>query len=61
MTKSRVFGIFIHVRRGKEVVKLKEFGIALLATVLGNIASHFIIEAVERRSAHRRDSPKHMR
>jgi hypothetical protein len=34
---------------------------ALLATVLGNIASHFKIEAVERRKARRKGQPKHMR
>ena len=52
----------MHVRRKvKEVVNLKEFAVALLATVLGNVVSHFIIRAIERRVAPRKDSPKNMR
>ena len=64
MTIYRGFGIFIHVRGGKrrkEVVKLDDLKLVLL-TVLGNIVSHFIIRAIEKRSASRTEhSPKHMR
>ena len=45
----------------KEVVKLDDLKLVLL-TVLGNIVSHFIIRAIEKRSSSRTEhSPKHMR
>ena len=60
LTKSRVFGIFIHVGRRKEVVKLDDLKVVLL-TVLGNIISYLIERAIEKKSAHRKGRPKHMR
>lgn len=33
----------------------------ILLTALGNILSHVIIRAIEKKSARRKDSPKHMR
>ncbi len=45
----------------KEVVKLDAFAIEVLATVLGNVDSHFIIKAIENRKPHRKGAGKHMR
>ena len=47
--------------RAKEVVKLEAFIVALLATVLGNIVSHFVIRAYEKQEARRKGTGKHMR
>ena len=45
----------------KEVVKLEDLKVILL-TALGNILSHVIIRAIEKKSASRTEySPKHMR